>query len=192
MSVQMPSVIIGGDPNKKRSSMDFYSTPREVTVALLDFLKIPKDSKIWEPACGQNHMVNVISDFGYQVMGTDIQDGVDFLNADLPEGTDWIITNPPFNVSEAFIKRCIHHRKPFALLLKSQYWHASKRTKLFRDYPPKFVLPLNWRPDFTGQGSSLMDVMWCVWGDNYGLTFSLYKPLAKPKIILKGEEVDEK
>ena len=181
MGVQQASTIVGSNPNKKRSALDFYPTPREVTVALLDFLKIPKSTKIWEPACGQNHMVNVMRDFGYEVVCTDIQSGVDFLTADLPEGVEYIITNPPFNVAEDFIKRCIEHGKPFALLLKSQYWNAQKRTKLFKDHPPKFVLPCNWRPDFTGQGSSLMDMMWCVWGDNYGLKFSLYLPLEKPK-----------
>lgn len=191
MSSLTPSMIVGGDPNKNRNAMDFYPTPREVTAALLDFLQIPKGVKIWEPACGQNHMVNVIRDFGYEVIGTDIQGGVDYLTADLPQGVDWIITNPPFKASEAFIKRCIHHGKPFSLLLKSQYWHASKRTKLFIDYPPKFVLPLNWRPDFTGKGSSLMDMIWCVWGDNYGLKFSLYKPLKKPKTTKeKNNETD--
>lgn len=183
MSVLMSSMIAGADPNKRRRSMDFYPTPREVTVALLEFLQMPKSTKIWECACGQNHMVDIMCDFGYEVIGTDIQGGVDFLTADLPQGVDWIITNPPFNMAEDFIKRCIHHQKPFALLLKSQYWHASRRTQLFKDHPPKFVLPLNWRPDFTGEGASLMDVMWCVWGDNYGLTCSLYKPLEKPKSI---------
>jgi hypothetical protein len=180
MGVAEASTIIGSNANNKRRKMDFYPTPKEVTISLLDFLQIPKTLKIWEPACGQNHMVNVMRDRGYEVVGTDIQDGVDFLTAELPEGVDWIITNPPFSVSQDFIERCIELHKPFALLLKSQYWHASKRSRLFMRYPPSYVLPLTWRPDFTGQGSSLMDVMWCVW-DYKGLPYALYKPLLKPK-----------
>jgi hypothetical protein len=178
--MEVASVIVGSSPTKKRNKLDFYPTPREVTIALLDFLHIPENAKIWEPACGDGRMVEVMRERGYDVTGTDIQSGVDFLTADLPKGCEWIITNPPFNVSEKFIKRCIYHGKPFALLLKSQYWHAAKRSPLFMEHPPKFVLPLTWRPDFTGQGSSLLDMAWCVWGDNYGLTFSLYKPLLKP------------
>ena len=181
MSVLEPSTIIGSAHNKKRRAMDFYPTPSEVTIALLKFLQIPTDTKIWEPACGQNHMVDVMRDFGYEVVGTDIQSGVDFLTAGLPQDVGWIITNPPFNVSENFITRCIHHGKPFALLLKSQYWHAQKRSKLFEEYPPLFILPLTWRPDFTCQGSSLMDVMWCVWSDHNKSSYSLYKPLLKPQ-----------
>lgn len=178
MGVNATAIVGSG---KERQSFDFYPTPREVTISLLDFLHIPENETIWEPACGQGHMVEVMRERGYDVVATDIQSGTDFLTADLPQGVKWIITNPPFKVSERFIKRCLHHKKPFALLLKSQYWHAARRQQLFATYPPKFVLPLTWRPDFTGQGSSLMDVCWCVWDDNYGLTFSLYKPLAKPK-----------
>lgn len=172
--------IAYANPKHKRSKNDFYPTPAEVTVALLDFLQIPKGATIWEPACGQNDMVKVLSDYGYNVIATDIQGGVDFLTAELPDGVDWIVTNPPFSVSEEFIKRCIDHHKPFALLLKSQYWHASKRSRLFMRFPPSYVLPLTWRPDFTGQGASLMDVCWCVWDFKTGLSYSLYKPLLKP------------
>ena len=180
MGVQQASTIIGGDANNNRRKLDFYPTPREVTIALLDFLDIPSWVKIWEPACGQDHMVNVMRERGYEVIGTDIQGGVDFLTSDLPEGVGYIITNPPFSVSESFIKRCIHHGKPFALLLKSQYWHAAKRSKLFYEYPPTYILPLTWRPDFTGQGASLMDFMWCVWSGDRNFSFAFYRPLAKP------------
>ncbi len=180
MSVAV-SKIVGGDPDKKRRKMDFYPTPRDVTIALLDFLKIPKSTKIWECACGENHMVDVMREYGYEVIGTDIHGGVDYLKADLPDGVDWIITNPPFNVSQEFIERSIRHGVNFAFLLKSQYWHAQKRQELFRKYPPDYVLPLTWRPDFTGQGSSLMDVMWCVWfGWPSPHSCAHYYPLAKP------------
>lgn len=180
MSTYKSSMIVGGDPNKKRNAMDFYPTPREVTVALLEQIALPYGTKIWEPACGQNHMVDVISEYGYDVIGTDIQGGVDFLTADLPEDVKFIMTNPPFGIADKFIERCIEHRRSFALLLKSQYWHAKKRTKLFRDYTPDLILPLTWRPDFTGQGSSLLDMMWCVWWRPGPHKYALYKPLDKP------------
>lgn len=186
MSTYKSSTIIGGDPNKKRNAMDFYPTPREVTVALLEQIALPYGIKIWEPACGQNHMVDVIREYGYDVIGTDIQWGVDFLTANLPEDVRFIMTNPPFSIADKFIERCIEHRRAFALLLKSQYWHAKKRTKLFREYTPDLILPLTWRPDFTGQGSSLLDVMWCVWWCPGPHKYALYKPLDKP--MAKEEE----
>ena len=55
--------------------------------------------KFGEPACGDGHMVvRVMEKMGYQVIGTDIQRGDDFLTAPLMD-CDWIITNPPFSQS---------------------------------------------------------------------------------------------
>lgn len=184
MNDLLGSRIAGGNTAYKRSESDFYPTPPEVTEALLNFLLLPCSQKIWEPACGEGHMVDAISKRGYDVIGTDINTGVDFLTAEIPNGVDWIITNPPFSHAEQFIRRCVEHKKPFALLLKSQYWHAKKRLELFREHPPAYVLPLTWRPDFLfkqrGSGSPLMDVMWCVWTVR-DLGQTVYEPLSKPE-----------
>lgn len=178
------SRICGGNTAYQRNASDFYPTPPDVTKALLDFLEIPKDQKIWEPACGENQMVNAIKEYGYDVIGTDIQTGTDFLMSDIPNEIKWIITNPPWSISESFILRCIECNVPFALLLKSHYWHAKRRAKLFREFPPEYILPLSWRPDFLfktrGGGSPLMDVMWCVWSPDYSGSFSNYAVLDRP------------
>ena len=180
----MATRMIGGNPDTTRSSTDFYPTPAEVTKALLAFLEIQKPALILEPACGQGDMVNVMREAGYSVYATDLIYGHDFLTDPLRE-CDWIITNPPFSVSDKFIKRCAAHGKPFALLLKSQYWHAKKRIELFQEITPKYVLPLTWRPDFlfkkhVKRRAPLMDVMWCVWEPPYNQN-SIYKPLARPE-----------
>lgn len=174
------SRIVGGNTAYKRAASDLYPTPADATQALLDFLKLPAGTTIWEPACGENHMVDVMKANGYNVIATDIQSGIDFLHTDNKE-CDWIITNPPFSLADQFITRCIQSKKPFALLLKSQYWHAKKRLGLFRSFPPCFVCPLTWRPDFMfkqrGKGSPLMDVMWVVWGGTHD---TRYIPLERP------------
>lgn len=95
---------------------------------------------------------------------------------------DWIITNPPFCQAEAFIRHAAEIGVPFAFLLKSQYWHSAKRLNLYRKVQPTMVLPLTWRPDFTGQGNSLMDMCWNVWEPKYsGKIVTGYRPLEKPK-----------
>lgn len=184
------SRMVGGNTAYQRMKSDFYPTPPEVTKALLDFLRLPKETLIWEPACGQNHMVDAMREYGYRVIGTDIQEGTDFLSADLPKGTSWIVTNPPFSKAAEFIERAAQHNIPFALLLKSQYWHARRRLGMFREIPPAYILPLTWRPDFLfkerGNGSPLMDVMWCVWNGGPANRETRYIPLEKPK-----EEKDE-
>ena len=163
--------IIGANPANGRSELDFYPTPPEVTFALLNFLNIPEGKTIWEPACGEMDMANAIKSRGYSVISTDIAFGQDFLTEPLVN-CDWIITNPPFGVSEKFIERCAEHGKPFALLLKSQYWHAKKRYDLFDKIKPAVVCPLTWRPDFQfkkheKRRSPLMDVQWCIWYPPY-------------------------
>lgn len=139
--------IVGGCGEYGRVQSDYYPTPRDVTEALIAFLELPMGTRIWECAAGENQMVNVLRANGYEVTASDISSGYDFLTTPLVD-CDWIITNPPFSLAEQFISRCVEHKKPFALLLKSQYWHAKKRLDIFRSYPPAYVLPLTWRPDF--------------------------------------------
>ena len=174
--------IIGANPANGRSELDFYPTPPEATFALLDFLDIPKGNTIWEPACCELDMARAMQSRGYNVIATDIIHGQDFLTEPLHE-CDWIITNPPFSVSDKFIRRCAEHGKPFALLLKSQYWHAKKRYDLFDKIRPSFICPLTWRPDFQfkqhkERRSPLMDVQWCIWLPPYNQN-AVFCPLNK-------------
>ena len=170
--------LIGANGTRRKD--DYYPTPPECTEALMDFLRIPDNALIWEPASGGGHITDVLRSRYYTVIGTDLRTGTDFLTANPPIGVDWIITNPPFSLSEQFIRRAAELKIPFAFLLKSQYWHAARRVALFRECPPTWLLPLAWRPDFTGQGKSLMDVMWCVWTGNHEHGEAKYRPLEKP------------
>ena len=155
----------------KRRELDFYPTPANVTRALLDFLKLPTSTTIWEPACGDGAMAEVIMDYGYGVQSSDLRntgygDGnIDFLHS-YRNDIDAIITNPPFASSEYFIIHALNQVPLVAMLLKSQYWHAKKRTALFNEHPPAWILPLTWRPDFMGGergGAPTMEVLWTVW-----------------------------
>ena len=178
-----------------RNKTDYYRTPPEVTAALLGFLEEhgmlhPSDC-IWEPACGTGEMAVVMLKRGYTVACSDLyqtdflcgEEPTDFLEAGMPEGVDWIITNPPFSQAEKFIRRALEHRKPCAFLLKSQFWHARGRLALFREHPPAYVLPLTWRPDFLWgekSGSPTMECIWTVWYDRDYITG--YIPLERPKV----------
>lgn len=188
------SRIAGGNSARGRRQSDLYPTPPEATVALLRFLNLPKNTTIWEPAAGEGDMVKAIRACGYgSSFGTDVSEGFDFLSPDifkrLLTGFDWIITNPPFSLAEDFIRRAAEIQKPFAMLLKSQYWHAAKRMALFEEIPPSYILPLTWRPDFFfkeresgDSGSPLMDVMWCIWLTPWMRgTQTIYRPLPRPQ-----------
>ena len=86
--------------------------------------------------------------------------------------------NAPISLAEQFIRKAFSHGKPFAFLLKCQFFHAKKRLKLFEECRPSMIFPLTWRPDFTGEGASLMDMMWVVWfGQDTKYTF--YQPIER-------------
>ena len=181
--------VIANRSAHDRNSADFYPTPSDVTEALVRFMEdqrllLPFDV-IWEPACGDGAMANVLHKSGYVVRQSDLHPsachpgGVDFLSTEAD--CDWIITNPPFSQAEAFIRRALELGKPCAFLLKSQFWHAKRRLDLFRECPPTYVLPLTWRPDFLQgkkSGSPTMEVLWTVWAGKR--TGTMYVPLERP------------
>ncbi len=185
----MNGALLTNKNAKDRSKTDFYPTPENVTLALLNFLSIPRGSIIWEPAAGEGHMASVFKRQGYRVIATEKYDrgygltGRDFLSH-MPCHCDWIITNPPFTLFEEFVRKCISLGKPFALLAKSQCWHAECRgAKLFYEFPPAAILPLTWRPDFyfgKKGGAPTMECIWTVWGSRPALN-TIYHPLLKPK-----------
>jgi hypothetical protein len=178
--------VLTGSGKDKRRSLDFYPTPKECTIALMDFFKLQK-MKIWEPACGTGEISRILESYGHYVISTDLrhtgygEGGIDYLTAN-ELTVDAIITNPPFNISHLFIQRALKEAGFVAMILKSQYWHAKIRLPIFNSNKPAYILPMTWRPDFamgTMGNNPTMDAMWCVWiKDNNS---AIYQPIEKPK-----------
>lgn len=182
--------LTGAGDKEKRRDLDFYPTPPEVTIALMDFLKL-EPCIVWEPACGEGDMVKVIASYGHIVMSSDIRNepSGDFFEINNTQANA-IITNPPFNLSERFILKALGEADIVAMLLKSQYWHSKKRLKLFNEHKPAYVLPLTWRPDFlfkeresSKKAAPTMEVCWTVWIK--GKENTQYIPLPKPNVEKK-------
>lgn len=197
MDHTVASAIVGSQKKWKRKPADFYPTPTDVTVSLMEFLQLDKGTFIKEPACGDGAMAAVLEQYGMIVDASDIrfsgygESYVDFLETDPGNGADWIITNPPFSLSVKFILRSLSITPNVAMLLKSQYWHAATRFGLFEQHRPRWVLPLTWRPSFLEEergNSPLMDVLWVVWmaGNE---SYPLYRPLQRPKHVSEPENV---
>ena len=202
--------LTGGGKKENRRALDFYPTPFEVTKVLMEFLNEKniinsKDRKeIWEPACGNGAMSNVIKSYGHFVFCSDIAEECDINGVQFPDGNsstdfldpkvfeknvDAIITNPPFDKSMQFIEKALTIAPIVCMLLKSQYWHAKSRYELFNKHKPAYILPLTWRPDFLEherkvgdkKGAPTMEVAWTVWVK--GDTETKYNPLLKPKPV---------
>lgn len=189
------TALVKAQKAHKRKAADFYPTPPDVTAALMEFLSLDYDTAIWEPACGDGAMAKVLTPYVDTVVSSDLRDGpeifgrggVDFLNYDEerfhgPPSADWIITNPPFNLAEAFIRKALSITPNVAMLLSNQYWHAATRKRLFDDHPPAWVLPLLWRPAFLEKErgkSPMMNVFWVVWQE--GQHDARYRLLPRPE-----------
>ncbi len=80
--------IVGFSTDGGRPLDDFYITPPEATRALLAVENF--GPRIWEPACGDGAMSEVLIAAGYDVVSSDLGDygygdpGVDFLTAPIP------------------------------------------------------------------------------------------------------------
>lgn len=210
MEHTVASAIIGATKKWARKPADFYPTPVDATEVVIGAIKAMRTpdgrrvQRIWEPACGDGRMARVLEWHGFEVISTDLREysgygwgGLNFLT-ETPwdkwgwdcEPIDLIITNPPFVLAEAFIRRARELCPNVMMLLKSQYWHAASRKKLFDDITPSMVLPLTWRPSFLEKergNSPLMDVLWTVWlgdhlaEDSKGRGYCAYEPVTKKK-----------
>lgn len=151
---------------------DFYPTPAWATFALLDSERFEGD--VWEPACGDGSMARVIEASGLRVRSSDLYDrgygegGVDFLKS--RRRADNIITNPPYNSAEGFVKAGVKlARYKFALLLRLAFLESANRyNTIFSVTPPSRVWVFSERITFYPagaevKGSGTTAYAWFVW-----------------------------
>jgi len=123
-----------------RGENDFYPTPPGATWALCNLGILPK--LVWEPACGDGSMANVLHAAGHAVVATDLIDRghgyspVDFLRC------PWllapaIVTNPPFNLADEFVEHALALRAPIiAMFLRLKYLEGFKRHQRIHSRAP--------------------------------------------------------
>jgi hypothetical protein len=166
----------GFKPTAKRfadlDGPDFFSTPPWATFALIDNESFKGD--IWECACGDGAMSRVLERTGCPVYSSDLYSrgygdyGQDFLSAQ--RSADNIITNPPYNCAEGFVRSGVAHaRHKFALLLRLAFLEGANRAKtIFAKTPPARVWVFSERITFypTGvevKGTGTTAYAWFVW-----------------------------
>jgi hypothetical protein len=166
---------------------DFFPTPAWATHALIDNEDFKGD--IWESACGNGAMSEVLELAGEPVISTDLYDrgygeaGVDFLNSHR-RATN-IITNPPYNAAEGFVETGLRAAKnKFALLLRLAFLEGANRQRtLFSYTPPARVWVFSERITFypagaVQKGSGTTAYAWFVWDKNAsgGTELKWFKP----------------
>ena len=174
----------------KRQEEDFYATHPSAITSFLNRIKSDKDfilhSKIWECACGQGHISEVLKANGYKVFSSDkvdrgYKDTVigDFLEESwikpLPANVD-ILTNPPLKYAIEFVIAALRRLDEgcyACFFLKLQFLESKERKKLFTEYPPKFIYVYSDRQhcakdgDFETYNCKTVPYCWVIWEKNY-------------------------
>jgi len=151
------AIIIGSQPRNpviagpsrnhipRRLPNEFYPTPPEATRALLSVERF--DGSIWEPACGEGAIAQVLSAAGHKVAATDLVEygfgisGVDFLKELRPRAKH-IVTNPPYGhgLADAFIEKALtfaaQTNGSVAMLLNMASLSHRRRTAWWKEKPP--------------------------------------------------------
>ncbi|NBS71350.1 hypothetical protein EBT31_20935, partial [bacterium] len=94
-------------------------------------------AKIWEPCCGQGHIVKYLEAKGHEVIGTDILMGetYDFKTyAPADDAYDVIVTNPPFEGKRQTLERLYALGKPFAILMPTMALDSNPVRALIKDH----------------------------------------------------------
>lgn len=151
---------------------DFFPTPAWATHALADNEAFEGD--IWEPACGNGAMSEVLAQHGHRVISSDLYDrgfgeaGVDFLQVDRRASN--IVTNPPYNSAEGFVRAGFQKAdRKFALLLRLAFLEGANRQRtIFSNCPPRRVWIFSERITFypanaVQKGSGTTAYAWFVW-----------------------------
>ena len=180
---------------KKRQELDFYPTTPECVTALLNSGYGPSKllGPVWEPAVGKGHISHELNKAGFRTIHSDIKDYGEvedvsvqsFLDCPVLRA-DQIVTNPPYDIADDFIRHALSLKPAYlALLLKADYFSKKKALSIFnyalpgRVRRPSAIMPLTWRPDFLGQGKPFLTVQWVVWDEDYQ-SHPITKLLAKP------------
>lgn len=170
-------------------SPDDFPTPPWATRALLEHI-IDKDAAktqtCLEPAAGRGYMAKPLSEYFAHVEAADAYPyGFapirDFLSHPHEAGShDWVITNPPFRLAEAFVERAlIVARHGVAILARTVFLESVGRYEgIFKPNPPtKFAQFTERVPMVKGRldakASTATGYAWFVWE----------KPIAAPRLM---------
>lgn len=165
--------IEGGE---SKDTIDIYETNPIYIDDLLKFEHYKNDGSYLEPCWGINkYLYNKLKNYYDNVDGFDIIDNTgDFLQ--YSGRTDYIITNPPFNLNTEFILKAFEvTNKKISYLVPLNYLDCMKRYDIFhnKDFPVKSVLVYSKRISFIKGGGfpvkcmTGMSFCWVTWDKEY-------------------------
>lgn len=178
--MQNKSHAVMAQRTEAKDSPDDFPTPPWATRALiehvLDLRQSVSDRSCLEPACGAGHMARVLKEYFGHVVYADAYDyGYgevrDFLTCPVElNSIDWVITNPPFRLSEDFVIRALTIAKEgVAILARTVFLESVGRyRRIFERTPPtKFAQFVERVPMIKGRldrrATTATGYAWLVW-----------------------------
>lgn len=172
----------------ERQQHDYYATEPKAVEILLEQERF--NPYVWECACGEGHISEVLKKHHYRVRSSDLYDRgyegteiIDFLTVSKEDvkhdfSRD-IITNPPYKYAKEFVEHALEismDGTKVAMFLKLTFLESKARKKLFEKYPPKVVYVSSSRlqcaknGDFEKYGKGVGTAVayaWYVWEKGY-------------------------
>lgn len=163
----------GAARHSKATSGLLYETPRQAVDTLLRHVTLPKF--LWEPAAGKGAIVRVLQEHGHRVIASDLVDygargvrgGIDFMASGRPTAVDTIVTNPPYSISDDFVRRGLHLGCHVIVLLRLMALEGVNRSDLIEGHLTRVLvgrerLPMMHRDGWSGAriGSSGAPFAW--------------------------------
>lgn len=163
----------------EREENDYYATEPKAIEILLQYEQFSKN--IWECACGENHLTDILINHNYNVRYSDIVDRCgnevnNFLSTDNTFFSGDIITNPPYKYATQFYYKAIElipKGNKVAMFMRLLFCEGKERKKLFEEHPPRTIYVFSNRikcaknGDFESIKSSAVCYAWFVWVKGY-------------------------
>lgn len=179
---QTPWAYLGASnhSDKEREQNDFYATDPNALKIFLNKLKddnIKLHNDIWECACGQGHLSEVLINNNYNVLSTDLIDrgygkgNIDFLKTNKSNIDMDILTNPPYKYAQDFVEKAlnvINDDYYVIMFLKIQFLEGKARQHLFKQQNLKYVYVNSERQSCVKNGDfstkqNAMCYCWFIW-----------------------------
>lgn len=139
-------------PDKKQETtgvskdLQFYRTPNDVVVRVLDEIHLPKDGTVLEPSCGDGAFLDELRKRGYQTYGVEVDHARaheclakghhvhvgNFLELHAPNKYSAVVMNPPF-YGEHYLKHiskaieCLKPGGTLVAVLPASAWYQHKK-----------------------------------------------------------------
>lgn len=139
--------------DRDREDLDFYQTPSYATKTLIEHFDF-KSKFIWEPMAGNGMIAKELTATSYNVYSTDIVERdfklnavLDYFTASSPlplVGGDFaVVTNPPYNVANEFLKHTLEVVQPktCCVFLPTRYLEGiSRYEQIYSKHKPSKIL----------------------------------------------------